>query len=201
MLAKCSDKAREANFLSLLSYMWTDPVQAASNNLLAWRPGLSELQPGILLRIRAGALKAGPPLQLIRLASQRYVHEGMSLFIASQTMWCCCVAHTCCHWQEGLVDGVDVHIIYLVDAHNVAVAAQQAQHAQQRSRQQAPIYELHQKLGQRLQASTWLAHVPHKAGSPMQLCTGRSACKPAHLSRVQRLVAGAEGQTVPHDTR
>ncbi len=46
------------------------------------------------------------------------------------------------HRQEGLVHGVDVHVVDLVDAHDVAVAAQQGQHAQQRARQQRPVDEL-----------------------------------------------------------
>ena len=43
--------------------------------------------------------------------------------------------HTCRHRQKGLVDGVNVHVVDLVDAHDVAVAAQQAQDAQQSARQ------------------------------------------------------------------
>lgn len=46
------------------------------------------------------------------------------------------------HRQEGLVHGVNVDVIDLVDAHDVAVAAQQGQHAQQRARQQRPVDQL-----------------------------------------------------------
>ena len=44
------------------------------------------------------------------------------------------------HGEEWLVDHVNVDVVDLVDAHNVAVAAQQRHQAEQRLRQQCPVY-------------------------------------------------------------
>ena len=44
--------------------------------------------------------------------------------------------------QEGLVHGVDVDVVDLVDAHDVAVARQQRDHAKCSAWQQAPVYQL-----------------------------------------------------------
>ena len=49
---------------------------------------------------------------------------------------------TCSYREERLVHGVDVHVVDLVDAHNVAVAAKQGQHPQHGPWQQAPIHWL-----------------------------------------------------------
>ena len=49
--------------------------------------------------------------------------------------------------QEGLVHGVDVDVVDLVDAHDVAVARQQRDHAQGRPRQQAPVDQLQAAQG------------------------------------------------------
>ncbi len=62
---------------------------------------------------------------------------------------------TCGDGQVRLVDGVDADVVDLVDADDVAVAADQGQHAQQRPRQQAPVDVL-RGARTRLSAVEWL---------------------------------------------
>ena len=65
--------------------------------------------------------------------------------------------HTRSYRQEGLVDGVNVNIIDLVDAHNISIATQQSQHTEQSPWQQAPVNELHSRQQYELASSSDLA--------------------------------------------